>query len=247
MRALLAVPGLLVVVGLAIGLASSSSATEVSDPIGDTFGTGGADQLDISSMDAQYDATNLTITVNFSTPIQPTEAGASNSVFGFIYLDTDQDIDTGALIGDALGAEFVVDLLDDGLPHLTIVSNIESGIDTGNAPISFTDTSFTATVPLTAIGGDDGLVDYGVLLGAPDPAAGSEYFFFTDEAPNEGAATSEAAPQPTPTPSPAPTPSQLPATGGRPTGGSGLPWVAVAMGALLVASGGLVLVRRLRA
>ena len=148
-----------------------------------------------------------------------------------------------AVTGDVLGAEFQVELLIDAPPGLTIVRNIESGIATENAPITFADTSFTVTVPLTAIGDDDGLVDYSVLIGAPDPSPGSEYFFFTDEAPNGGAATSEAAPEPTPTA----TPSQLPTTGGQPGSGSGLPWVAVVMGALLAASGGFALIRRLRA
>jgi hypothetical protein len=58
-------------------------------------------------------------------------------------------------------------------------------------------------------------------------------------------ATGTPAPTATATP-PAPTPTvlavtQLPTTGGEPTGGSGLAWLALAIGALIVTSGGLAL------
>ncbi len=53
-----------------------------------------------------------------------------------------------------------------------------------------------------------------------------------------------ATPAPTATATPAPTavlPAALPATGGEPAGGFGLPWLALAIGALVVTSGGLAL------
>ena len=99
------------------------------------------------------------------------------------------------------------------------------------------------------------------LLNLTDPGGACAFqdIFFCD------VATKDWAPEPTPTPAPTPTPTptptvaaatatppaptptavlgvtQLPATGGGPAGGSGLAWLALAIGALIVTSGGLAL------
>lgn len=259
MRILLLGLSVLAVVGVSIGLAGGSSATEVSDPVGDTFAPVGVGALDISSIDAEFDETAMRVTVKFdpSTPIQPPSAGATNSVVGsLIFLDTDQDTGTGVNFFGFLGADFFVDIGAEEFTPGQVEVVDEAFTTLGTAPISFTAASFVVGVPLSLIGEDDGLLDYFVLIGAPDVTPG--YFTFVDEAPNEGAATSEAAPTPTHTPTPMPTPTptptpavaeavQLPATGGEPSGGSGLGRVALVMGALLVASGGLVLMQRRRA
>jgi hypothetical protein len=242
---------LAIAAALHVGRPTTGVAAEVSDPSGDTFGTGGAVQLDISSTDAQLTSTALIITVEFYTPILPPSADAPNSVFGFIWLDTDQNASSGVEPTAGLGAEIEVVLGDEAdTPGQVGIYPLTFSIILGDAPISFTATSFVVTVPLTKLY-DDGLVNYFVLIGAPEPDPGSTYFLFTDEAPNEGVAASAAAPTPTPTPNPSPsptptaTPAALPPTGSRPEG-SGLPWLAIAAGALALTSGGLALAYRTR-
>ena len=232
-----------------VAVAAVPPGTPVSDPNGDTFGVGGAVQLDISSIDAQVTSTALIITVEFYTLILPPSADALNSVFGFIWLDTDQNASSGVEPTAGLGAEIEVFLGDEAdTPGQVGIYNLTISTFLGDAPISFTATSFVVTVPLTKLSGDDGLVNYFVLIGAPEPDPGSTYFLFTDEAPNEGVAASAAAPNPSPTPTPTPTPtatptqapSALPPTGGRPDS-DGLPWLAVAAGVIAITTGGLAL------
>lgn len=144
----------------------------ISDPEGDTMGTGPV-QLDISSIDAVF-GSSLTITAEFFTPIAPPWDAAANSVFGLISLDTDQDASTGfefCVILDGSAAPGFVDVVDDCATSSVI----------GSAPVAFTATSFATTIPLSLVA-DDGLLDYFVAAGTADEV--------TDDAPNDALATS---------------------------------------------------------
>ncbi len=154
------------------------------DPTGDTFGVGPV-QLDITSANGTVAGSNLTFTVTFATQIAPPSALAPNSVVGFIDLDTDQNPLTGgpsfeSIFGPPpaplLGIEFFVDLSGEiNHPGFVDVVNAASSA-TVTAAISFTSSSFTVVVPLSAIGGDNGIVNYGLIIGT--------FIEPTDEAPN---------------------------------------------------------------
>ncbi len=164
-------------------------ADPVGDPQGDTFGVGSV-QLDISEINAVFTSTTLTLTVRFYTPIKPPWDGASNSVVALIPMDTDQNESTGDF-----GFDFCLRLVGFVTPGTVEILDCESVAVVGSAPVSFTATSFTTTFSLALIS-DNGLLDYGVLVGTVDSFGGLDEF--TDVAPNAGLATSQPACPPLP-------------------------------------------------
>jgi hypothetical protein len=144
------------------------------DPVGDTFGAGSV-QLDITSVNGTVLGSNLAFRVTFATQVAPPSALAPNSVVGFIDLDTDQNASTGvislqAIFGPGpaplLGDEFFVDLGSE-ISHAGLVDivNATTFSVTATVAITFSATSFSLEVPLAAIGGDNGIVNYGVIIG----------------------------------------------------------------------------------
>lgn len=180
--------------GLTVALTNSALATLISDPVGDTFGEG---LIDIINMDVQFDSDNLYISANFALPVSEPGTGNPYDLYGFIDLDVDQDPSTGGpawsdLFGAStgIGSDYFI-MFDfaaapDGLVELYAFGTPTSPF-VDDVPISFDTTSFSATVPLTIMG-DDGWVNYGAVFGTingPD-----------DFVPNDGYATSQAVPEP---------------------------------------------------
>jgi len=157
-------------------LSSSTTvrAGPVVDPAGETFGTGSA-QLDITSINATPSGSNITFFVFFAGPVAPPSAGAPNSAVGFIDINTDRNVDTGDVPfinvfspgpPVVLGQDSFVDPGGEFL-HPGSVDIFRTLPDTpvGTAPIMFTSTSSSATVPLPLLGNDDGPVSYGAVIG----------------------------------------------------------------------------------
>jgi hypothetical protein len=171
-----------------------SQGTTTTDPTGDTYGIG-AVQHDITSFSAYYTATELMVTVEFAGTISPSDSGLPNAIFGYIDFDTDQNPATGMMSNvDAwspyttgLGVDYFVDL--GGYSSATGDTPMldDTWTEVGRAPVSFTSNSFTVTVPLSLIGGDDGIVDTATVLGT--------YYEPTDACPNGGYITSSPAGQ----------------------------------------------------
>jgi hypothetical protein len=181
---------------LSFGPSTIVRADPVSDPVGDTFGTGL--QLDVASINAVSSGSGITFTVFFAGAVSPPSALAPNSVTGFIDIDTDQSSATGDTpfvtvfgLGPpvALGQDFFVDLFSEEMhPGMVEVYGTLPDTLVGTTPIVFTTTSFSVTVPL-AILADDGLLNYGVVIGNTVSP--------TDRAPNGvTAATSQVIPEP---------------------------------------------------
>ncbi len=187
----------LLTLSLLLGLASFHivpvSAHVYTDPQGDTFGRGPV-QLDISSIDAQFNKTYLVFKTTFYTPVSPPHTFASNSVGGYIDVDSDRNPTTGALSfidrfkpigypGSGLGDEYFISIFfEANNPGLAGVYNAATFFLMGAAPITFTSNSYAISVPLSFIGGT-GLINYGTIIGTfSEP---------TDLAPNSCCATSE--------------------------------------------------------
>jgi hypothetical protein len=130
---------------------------------------------DVVSMSATYDRDSLTFTVNFAAKIIPPSSWYPSAISGYIDIDTDQNPATGQgstldlinHVSTKLGADFHIDLLSEG-GHPGFV-DIRAAAPVGysiisTAPIVFTSTSFSVTVPLATLGHDDGLVNYGVAI-----------------------------------------------------------------------------------
>ena len=147
----------------------------IPDPIGDVGPSWASYRNDITSTAATFNGGSLTFKVNFVEHVYAASSGDPRYLTGFIDIDSDQDPATGGapavdVMGPPamnLGVDFQIELVSE-LDHPGFV-NVRSkqGVDAviGTVPILFTDTSFSVTVPLTMLGGDNGLVNYGVGVG----------------------------------------------------------------------------------
>ncbi len=173
----------------ALTLCSEGAVVSFSDPAGDTFGSPSVSH-DVVSIQTIATATEIAFTVTFSDNIAPASAFDVLSVTGFIDIDTDQDAGTGGVASDGvstsnqtafgqgasgLGIEFYLDLfseafnpgfvdLIDALTGLPVVVD-PTTLEPAAAAIVFSTTSFSVTVPTAWLGGDDGNVNYGVIVG----------------------------------------------------------------------------------
>jgi hypothetical protein len=149
-------------------------AVPMQDATGDTFGVGPV-QLDISSINAVFTASDIKFTVRLSTPVSAPSAGLANSVFAFIDIDTDQDPLTGLTSlqslnspspSSGLGTEFFIVFgseLDN--PGFVDVFDRLTNTFVGAVPVVYGPMSFVTVVPLAMLGNDDGWVNYGTVIG----------------------------------------------------------------------------------
>ncbi len=150
----------------------------VADPAGDTFGFGPL-QHDITSVEGDGDATTFCLTVEFAAPVDPADAGSGQELVGYIEFDTDEDINTG--FSGAVDF-FCPDRAGLGVDNVLDMFSVSGGVATmfpsGDlVPVTFDTNSFTAAIPLTAVGGDSAF-NFAMVLGTfPEP---------TDCAPNGG-------------------------------------------------------------
>jgi hypothetical protein len=131
----------------------------------------GAVQHDILSVTSTVTATDLIFQVAFGVPVSAPSAFAANSVSGYIDFDIDQDDATGLSIAHGPtsaipGTDFFVDLFSEQFsPGLANIVSAGSFLTVGQSPVTFAANSFNVTVPLSLIGGDNGALDYRVVLG----------------------------------------------------------------------------------
>lgn len=127
----------------------------VTDASGDAFGSGPV-QHDITSVAGRGDAATFCLTVTFSEPVAAGDSGDPRALVGFVDFDTDADATTGSGAGNdvycpspaGIGVENTLDLFSVSGGSATMVPGGQT------VPIAFTGTSFTAAIPLSAIGGD---------------------------------------------------------------------------------------------
>lgn len=153
-------------------------------PLGPAFGQ--SPQLALTDGIVTNDGTNLTITLNFSTPIAPPVDFAPNSIFGYVLLDTDEDPQTGASVSrldselglglseippqqipNGLGVDYVVDLdsVNGSVPGQVDVISATSLNTLASVPITYGSLSLSLTIPLADLT-DPVAVDSNVFFGA---------------------------------------------------------------------------------
>ena len=163
----------------------------VSDPVGDTFGTG-VPQLDLIEYGAETDQVDLWIRLEFAGPISPADSGQADALVGIVDLDSDQDPGTGIVpfsdvfcpLPTGAGMDFFVDLgsYTAGTGTMDVIDS-GAGVPSGTADATFEPTSLSIRIPLAALGGDDGFVDTSTVIGTiPEP---------TDCAPDGATLTSD--------------------------------------------------------
>jgi len=124
--------------------------------------------VDIDTVGGGANATSVTLKVHFSPDTLMSE------VVGFIDLDTDENPATG-ILGNAnflipgtmqdIGVDFFLSVFN--LPFGGPVDIFDSitGALVGSVPAAIVGRSLEITVPLAMLGGDDGAMDVGMVLG----------------------------------------------------------------------------------
>jgi len=164
-------------------VASSPAMGNLIDAFGDaqdTFNAGGP-LLDIDTMFMLYDASFLHFEMTFHTPISAPSFGQPDGVVGLLEFDTDQNAATGLppiqndfsppfafLIS---GSDFVVGLFTE-IDHPGFVDVFDAItfriVDT--VRITYGPMSFSGSIPLVSLGGDDGILDFTTTIGTiPQP------------------------------------------------------------------------------
>ncbi len=190
-------------IGLAAGTAllvclsatSARAGTVTGLPLGPAFGP--SPRLALSSGTVTNDGTNLDIKLDFSTPISPPSAGATNSVFGYVLLDTDQSTATGMSVNELngalglgvgqipagqvpgespngpLGVDYAVSLDSVGgmkPGDVDVISTI-SLLTLVSVPITYTSDSLSFSIPIAALTDPvavHSLVNFGAIVGNPN-------------------------------------------------------------------------------
>lgn len=153
----------------AAGGGGSVAETTVDDPVGDTFGSGKV-QNDIVEFSAAYDANNLYLGMAFADPISPPGSGQPNELAGFVgEFDIDQDPGTGIPGGNV--SIFCPQSVNFGVDYFlgcgTCFIYNENYVPL--VPIEGTYGADRAdyVIPLSAIEGDDGILDTAAVIGTP--------------------------------------------------------------------------------
>jgi hypothetical protein len=169
-------------------LAASADAGSVTGlPLGPAFGP--APQLTLTDGIVTNDGTTLGITLNFSTPISAPAAFTANSVFGYVFLDTDQDMATGSTLSQLdsalglglsnipsgqipsrLGVDYIVDLDSVGGSVLGQgdILGAASLLTLGSVPITYQPQSLSLSIPLTVLTDPvavNSSVNFGAIVG----------------------------------------------------------------------------------
>ncbi len=162
------------------------------DPTGDEFGTGAGTDWDITTIATTRTGSTLTVNITFTTaPSLPSPGsfGGPTHVTGFLDFDVDQIGATGAAPFTSLycpappapgtfGMEFYVDLFFRNAAGGYDVFT-SSDVDSGDATPAVSGNTLTLTIPLFALGGDNGATNMDMAIGnsaeptdcAPDGAS----------------------------------------------------------------------------
>jgi hypothetical protein len=152
---------------------ADQSSQVVSDPVGDTFGTGPV-RHDITAVEVSLGAELITFDIRFAGPIAAPSAFLPNSVVGYIDLDVDRNPATGAPSQasyfspagpDGIGAEFFVDVFSEQFsPGRSELIDTATMQPVSNADLRVTDRLLSIDVPLARLGGT-GEVNFSVIVG----------------------------------------------------------------------------------
>lgn len=150
---------------------------ELIDALADTFG---AATYDIAGMKTSRSSTTLTVTITFNPATPPTlpAPGAvvgPGDLAGFIGFDTDRSALTGipsansfycpTLPPSAIGVDFFIDLFSRNAAGDYSVISAATLAPVGFATPNLVGNDLTLTVPLTDLGGDDGITDMNSVQG----------------------------------------------------------------------------------
>ena len=143
----------------------AGATTVIADAVGDANG-----HADVVGIAGGYDATNLYLSAKFATgTLDP------KSVAFFFALDVDQDLSTGNQPPVfPYGSDYAVS-------YNSLVGTLNARIGKNFVPIQFDSDSLKIAVPLSFLGNDDGLMNFGFIVGVPaDTSSFSPYDWTPD-------------------------------------------------------------------
>lgn len=156
----------------------------IDDPLGDHITSLGNAIVDIVMVEGGTDGTDVTLKVTFSPDT------VMSQVVGFIDLDTDRNPATGIppnaniyIAGTLqdIGVDFFLSLFNLPFGGPVDVLNAITGVLVGSGPATIVGQALEITVPLTMLGGGNGTMHVGMVLG--------NFSQPTDAAPNVGHGT----------------------------------------------------------
>jgi Thrombospondin type 3 repeat len=139
----------------------------VTDTVGDATGNGPV-RHDITSVSGTADTTTFCLTVNFAGAVAPADSGSDHAVAGFVEFDTDANPKTGTKGSTGTLCRTPPGLGVDATLDLFSVSKGQAQMSPGGetVPVSFDTSSFTAAIPLSALGGD-ATFNAAMVIGTP--------------------------------------------------------------------------------
>jgi len=156
----------------------------INDPLGDHITSPGNPIVDIATVEGGTDGTNVTLRITFSPNT------VMSQVVGFVDLDTDQNPQTGiepdanffipGTIQD-VGVDFFLSLFNLPFGGPVDIFDAMTRALVGSVPATIVGQTLEITVPLSMLGGDNGAMDVGMVLG--------NILQPTDAAPNVGHGT----------------------------------------------------------
>ncbi len=147
------------------------------DAAGDVFGLG---TYDITGISTSRTSTTLTVTINLTaspTIPAPGMAVGPGDLAGFVCFDTDEIVATGIpsanfyfcpcgpFAAQAIGSDYFVSLFFVNAAGNYDIYKTPGFTDVGDAAYTLAGTVLTLTIPLTYLGGDDGITDMNAVLG----------------------------------------------------------------------------------
>lgn len=156
------------------GPAIPQTSAEVTDPAGDTYGSG-AVRWDLTAMKITRDAAGITLQLDFSRNVISPMSGDTTAVIGYVGFDVDQDSTTGPLSSTVdefrpdptgstgLGVEYELTLV--GYAADSTVAVLDSAGVAGRVKPVFNGNRITVRIPKAFLGNDDGFLNAAAIVG----------------------------------------------------------------------------------
>lgn len=151
----------------------------VTDPAGDTFGSGV--QWDLTAFTVARDTGGVTVQLTFSSEVVSPVSGISTAMVGFVDLDVDQDIGTGnGAIADefrrdggstGIGADYLIFLGTYAAADSTVEVLDSLLSPTGRVKPLFDGRRVTIRIPRRLLGNDDGFLNAAAVVGRTGSAS----------------------------------------------------------------------------
>lgn len=148
---------------------------EITDPAQDNFAAPDPPAVvpDVVRMTAWPEDGNLIIELEFVDDVVSDDVGGNNVVVGFVDIDVDQNPGTGTLPATddnrpdqgstGMGSDYMVEMWMEGTGKYAIFDSLDVSVD--SITPTFAANLLTLTIPLTALGGDDGIANLATVVG----------------------------------------------------------------------------------